>query len=116
MSLYTLYGITALSGIAVNSAIVLIAAANTRVKAGMSPIHATIYAARRRIIPVLITSLTTIAGLFSLAAGFGGNSLIWGPIATAIVSGLSFSTALVLIVIPLLYFANESLKSKIFPR
>ena len=51
----------------------------------MSVLHATLYAARRRVIPILITSLTTIAGLFSLATGLGGKSLIWGPVATAIV-------------------------------
>ena len=103
MSLYTLYGIVALAGIAVNAAIVLISAGNMRLRAGMSVLHATIYAARRRVIPILITSLTTVAGLFSLATGLGGKSLIWGPVATAIVWGLMFSTTLTLIVIPLLY-------------
>jgi multidrug efflux pump subunit AcrB len=103
MSLYTMYGVVALAGIAVNAAIVLISAANARLEAGMSVLHATLYAARRRVIPILITSLTTIAGLFSLATGLGGKSLIWGPVATAIVWGLAFSTVLTLIVIPLLY-------------
>lgn len=103
LSLYTLYGIVALSGIAVNAAIVLISAGNARIKAGMSVLHATLYAARRRVVPILITSLTTIAGLISLATGLGGESLIWGPVATAIVWGLAFSTILTLIVIPLLY-------------
>lgn len=103
MSLYTLYGIVALAGIAVNAAIVLISAGNARLKGGMSVLHATIYAARRRVIPILITSLTTIAGLFSLATGLGGKSLIWGPVATAMVWGLAFSTLLTLILIPLLY-------------
>lgn len=103
MSLYTLYGVVALTGIAVNAAIVMISAANQRLRAGMSVLHATLYAARRRVIPILITSLTTIAGLFSLATGLGGKSLIWGPVATAIVWGLAFSTVLTLIVIPLLF-------------
>ncbi len=103
LSLYTLYGVVALGGIAVNAAIVLISAANQRLKAGMSVIHATVYAARRRVIPILITSLTTIAGLFSLATGLGGHSLIWGPVATAIVWGLAFSTTLTLFVTPLLF-------------
>lgn len=103
LSLYTLYGIIALSGIAVNAAIVLISAANARLQNGMNLLHATVYAARRRVIPVLITSATTIAGLFSLAAGLAGKSLIWGPMATAIVWGLAFSTILTLFVTPLLY-------------
>ncbi len=103
MSLYTLYGIVALAGIAVNAAIVLISAANDRRDAGMSVTHATIYAARRRVIPIIITSFTTIAGLFSLATGIGGESLLWGPVATAIVWGVGFSTVLTLIAIPTLY-------------
>ena len=103
MSLYTLYGIVALAGIAVNAAIVLISAANDRQQAGMSITHATIYAARRRVIPIIITSFTTIAGLFSLATGIGGESLLWGPVATAIVWGVGFSTILTLIAIPTIY-------------
>lgn len=103
LSLYTMYGVVALAGIAVNSAIVLISAANRRLASGMSVLHATLYAARRRVVPILITSLTTVAGLFSLATGLGGESLIWGPVATAIVWGLVVSTTLTLFVIPLLY-------------
>ncbi len=103
MSLYTLYGVVALAGISVNAAIVLISAANQRLEKGMTLLHAIIYAARRRVIPILITSFTTIAGLFSLAVGLAGHSLLWGPVATAIVWGLAFSTCLTLIVIPLLY-------------
>ena len=103
VSLYTLYGVVALAGIAVNAAIVLISAANDRINNGMSLSHATIYAARRRVIPILITSLTTVAGLFSLAVGLAGQSLVWGPVAMAIVSGLSISTLLTLFVIPLIY-------------
>jgi len=109
LSLYTLYGVVALAGIAVNASIVLISAANTRLQAGMTITHATIYAARRRIIPILITTLTTIAGLSSLALGLGGESLIWGPVATAIVWGLAFSSLLTLFAIPLLFrlFVSE---------
>ncbi|MDP1605755.1 MAG: efflux RND transporter permease subunit [Rhodocyclaceae bacterium] len=104
LSLYTLYGVIALTGIAVNSAIVLIAAANERLAAGMSVLHAAVYAARRRVVPILITSVTTVGGLFSLAFGLAGKSLLWGPVAASIVWGLSFSTVLTLFVIPLLYW------------
>jgi multidrug efflux pump subunit AcrB len=104
LSLYTLYGVVALAGIAVNSAIVLISAANDRLRLGMSLKHATLYAGRRRVVPIVITVLTTIAGLFSLAAGLGGDSLIWGPVATAIVWGLGFSSVLTLFVVPVLYY------------
>jgi len=103
LSLFTIYGVVALTGIAVNAAIVLIHAANQRLDAGMSVLHATVYAARRRVVPIIITSLTTVGGLLSLALGLGGKSLLWGPVASAIVWGLVFSTVLTLFVVPLLY-------------
>ena len=98
-----MYGIVALTGISVNSAIVLIDAANSRKKGGMNSVHAIVFAARRRVVPILITSFTTIAGLLSLALGLGGNSLLWGPVASAIMWGLAVSTMMTLFVIPLLY-------------
>ncbi len=107
LSLYTMYGSIALTGIAVNSAIVLIDAANARIRAGMRPLHATIYAARRRVIPILMTTTTTIAGLFSLAVGLGGDSLIWGPVASSIVAGLGVASVLTLFMIPTLYRAFQ---------
>ncbi len=103
LSLYTLYGVIALTGIAVNAAIVLIDAANARRAAGLSTLHATLYAARRRVIAILMTTGTTIAGLFSLAFGLAGKSLLWGPVAASIVWGLAFSTLLTLFVVPVLY-------------
>lgn len=105
LSLYTLYGVIALTGIAVNAAIVLIDAANARRRLRMSVLHASVYAARRRVVPIIITSTTTIAGLFSLAFGLGGKSLIWGPVAASIVWGIGFSTVLTLFAMPLLYWA-----------
>jgi multidrug efflux pump subunit AcrB len=113
LSLFTLYGVVALAGIAVNSAIVLISAANDRLARGMSLMHATIYAARRRIVPIIITSMTTVAGLFSLAAGLAGESLLWGPVATSIVWGLSFSTILTVFSIPLIYRLTMSRSKRI---
>ncbi len=103
LSLFTLYGVVALAGIAVNAAIVLISAANSRLESGMNVVHAAVFAARRRVVPILITSLTTVAGLFSLALGLGGKSLLWGPVATAIVWGLAVSTVLTLLVVPTVY-------------
>jgi multidrug efflux pump subunit AcrB len=105
LSLYTMYGVIALTGIAVNAAIVLIDAANRRRRQRMSVLHAAVYAARRRVVPILITSFTTIAGLFSLAFGLGGKSLVWGPVAASIVWGIGFSTVLTLFVMPVLYWA-----------
>jgi multidrug efflux pump subunit AcrB len=103
LSLYTLYGVIALTGIAVNSAIVLIDAANARLASGMGLFHATLYASRRRVVPILITTTTTIGGLFSLAVGLGGKSLIWGPMAASLVWGLLVATTLTLFTMPILF-------------
>lgn len=103
LSLYTLYGVIALTGIAVNSAIVLIDAANARLASGMGLLHATLYAARRRVVPIIITTTTTIGGLFSLAVGLGGKSLIWGPMAASLVWGLLVATTLTLFTMPILF-------------
>ena len=103
LSLYTLYGVIALAGIAVNASIVLIDAANARLAAGMSLIHATLYAARRRVVPIIITTATTIGGLFSLAVGLGGKSLIWGPMAASLVWGLVVASTLTLFTMPTLF-------------
>jgi multidrug efflux pump subunit AcrB len=103
LSLYTMYGVIALAGISVNAAIVLIDAMNTRLRNGLPVTLSVVSAARRRIVPVAITALTTIAGLLSLALGLGGRSLLWGPVASAIVWGLGISTLLTLFVVPVLY-------------
>ena len=103
LSLFTMYGVVALAGIAVNAAIVLISTANARVASGMSVVWSIVSAARRRVIPIMITSMTTIAGLFSLATGLGGESLIWGPVAASMVWGLMVSSVMTLLFIPLFY-------------
>ncbi|CAG1019904.1 partial Multidrug resistance protein MdtC, partial [Burkholderiaceae bacterium] len=116
LSLFTLYGVIALAGIAVNSAIVLIDAANERRTGGMGTLHAVVWAARRRVVPIIITSATTVGGLLSLAIGIGGKSLLWGPVAASIVWGLTFSTVLTLYVVPLLYLVFMGRKRRIRDR
>jgi multidrug efflux pump subunit AcrB len=103
LSLFTLYGVVALAGIAANDAIVLIATANRQLAKGGTVAFAMAHAARRRFLPIIITSTTTIAGLYSLAVGLGGHSLMWAPVATAIVWGLVFSTLLTLLLVPVIY-------------
>jgi multidrug efflux pump subunit AcrB len=103
ISLYTLYGAIALAGIAVNSAILMFSAAHDRLGAGMGVVHATVYAARRRMLPILITSFTTLVGLLPLAMSSEQSCTQWRPVATAIVWGVGFSTILTLFILPLLY-------------
>ena len=103
ISIFTLYGAVALAGIAVNSAILMFSAAHDRLAAGMGVVHAAVYAARRRMLPILITSLTTLVGLLPLALAGNQSSTMWRPVATAIVWGVGFSTILTLFIVPLLY-------------
>jgi multidrug efflux pump subunit AcrB len=103
ITLYTLYGCVALSGVAVNASIVLVAAGEDRFARGQPALAAAFYAGRRRLVPIIITTLTVIGGLVSLAFGWGGDSLLWGPLAASIIWGLAFATPLTLFVTPLMH-------------
>lgn len=98
-----LYAGVALAGIAVNDAIVLISFINVLRAEGKSVGEAVLSAAGTRLRPILLTSLTTIAGLLPTAIGIGGISVVWQPMASTIIFGLLFSTLTALILIPLLY-------------
>ncbi len=98
-----LYAGVALAGIAVNDAIVLISFINELRGEGKNVREAVTTAAATRLRPILLTSLTTIAGLLPTAIGIGGISVVWQPMASTIIFGLLFSTLTALILIPLLY-------------
>ncbi len=103
LSTTVIYSAVALAGIAVNDAIVLISFINDLRKEGKSVAEAIVEAAGTRIRPILLTSLTTIAGLLPTAIGIGGYSVVWSPMASTIMVGLVFSTLSALFVLPLLY-------------
>ena len=103
LSTIVIYAGIALVGIAVNDAIVLISFINDLRKEGVPHREAVERAVRTRVRPVLLTSLTTIAGLTPTAIGIGGYSVVWGPMAATITFGLIFSTASTLILIPSIY-------------
>lgn len=92
-------GVISLAGIVVNNAILLIEQIDTDIATGQSSGEAIITAGRRRAFPIILTTLTTLSGLMPLA--FSGD--MWGPMAVTIIGGLIVSTALTLVVIPLLY-------------
>jgi len=98
-----IYAGVALAGIAVNDSIVLISFINEERSEGMGVGEAVRAAAATRLRPILLTSLTTIAGLLPTALGLGGRSPVWGPMAGTIVFGLIFSTVTALVFIPSLY-------------
>jgi multidrug efflux pump subunit AcrB len=92
-----------LGGIVVNNAIVLVDAVNQRRGRGMDVNAALVDAARVRVRPILMTTATTVLGLLPMAFGVGEGAALRQPLALSVIGGLVVSTALTLIVIPVVY-------------
>jgi multidrug efflux pump subunit AcrB len=103
LSTTVIYAAVALAGIAVNDTIVLISFINERRDSGVEIAEAVVEGAVTRLRPIVLTSLTTIAGLLPTAVGLGGRSVIWSPMASTIIFGLLFSTITALVVVPCVY-------------
>ncbi|UCF67407.1 MAG: efflux RND transporter permease subunit [Acidobacteriota bacterium] len=94
-------GVVALIGMTVNPAILLVDRMEQRARAGaFTPGAAALAAVRERARPVLMTTTTTVAGLWPLAIVTGRQNEIWPPFATVVIGGLIASTLLTLLVIP----------------
>ena len=104
-------GIIMLSGIAVNSSIILVDRINQLKEAGMSLTEAIVEAAQQRIRPILMTSITTILSLLPMAIAFGDGASLRAPMAIAVIGGLVTSTLLSLVVIPCVYYLFEQMKA-----
>ncbi len=103
VTLFSFFGLVALTGVVVNDSIVLVDFINHRVRGGMDQRQALLEAGRRRLRPVFLTSITTIGGLFPmlLEKSFQAQFLI--PMATSIAFGLMLSTVLVLFQVPVFF-------------
>jgi CzcA family heavy metal efflux pump len=112
LSFFAFLGLVGLSGVVVNSAIVLIDFINQRRRDGGELLESIIDASCTRLRPILMTSVTTVAGLISIAYGWGGGDPFLKPMALAIVGGLMFATVLTLLVIPCLYHVFDDLTQK----
>jgi len=115
LNLQSYIGCIMLGGIVVNNAILLVDQAGRLVRDGMGTRDALIEAGRRRLRPILMTTLTTILGLLPLAFGIGEGSEAQAPLARAVVGGLTGSTLITLVLIPAVYslFHPESKKSNL---
>lgn len=98
-------GAVSLIGIVVNNGIVLIDYANQLQKQGLSAKNAIIESCKARILPIILSALTTIAGLAPLTL-FGGD--LWEPMGLTIIGGLFASTVLTLIVLPIFYLGDNN--------
>ena len=99
----SLIGIIILLGIVVKNGIVLIDYTILCQERGMSVREASVTAARSRLRPILMTTLTTVLGMLPMALGRGEGSEMWNGLGTTVAWGLSFSTLITLVIIPVVY-------------
>jgi HAE1 family hydrophobic/amphiphilic exporter-1 len=97
-----------LVGVVVNNAIVLVDYANLlRREHGMSLHEAMVTAGTRRLRPILMTTITTVLGLLPMSLGIGEGGELQAPLARTIIGGLTTSTLITLVVIPVVYTIIE---------
>lgn len=114
LSIIALIGAIMLVGIVVKNGIVMVDFTNLLRERGLSVSQSVIQAGKSRLRPVLMTTLTTILGMLPLAMGVGEGSETWQPMGIAVIGGLTFSTVLTLIVVPIVYtvFCASSIKKE----
>jgi len=103
LSIIVFIGLIMLAGIVVNNAIVLVDLINKLRERGMERMDAIREAARLRLRPIMMTTLTTVLGLMPMAFGLGEGSEMRTPMAITVMGGLITSTLLTLIVVPVMY-------------
>jgi len=110
ISLFSILGVIALIGIFVNDALVFITTFNDKIKAGVPQQQAVVETGRSRFRPILLTSITTIAGLapLILERSFQAQFLI--PMAISVAYGLLFGTFVLLVLIPALLMITNRIK------
>ena len=100
LSFFSALGMVALTGVVVNSALVLLVFIQRSIKQGMNCRDAILLAGRRRLRAVILTATTTVLGLLPTAYGWGGSDFFVAPMALALSWGLFFATVITLLVIP----------------
>lgn len=103
LSVMSMLGGIMLIGIVVKNGIVLIDYILLCRERGMGIIRSVITAGRSRLRPVLMTTLTTILGMVPMAVGQGVGAEMWRPLGVAVIGGLTVSTVLTLILVPVAY-------------
>ena len=103
-----LVGILILMGIVVKNGIVLIDYTILMQERGMSVAEASVIAAKSRLRPILMTTLTTVLGMIPMAVGRGEGSEMWRSLGMVVAWGLSVSTLVTLVIIPTVYASMSS--------
>lgn len=115
LSLFALIGVLGMTGVVVNNSLVLINRINELRAEGQAVLEAIVEASASRLRPIVLTSMTTVAGLLPLAYGVGGTDVYMGPMSLTLGYGLLFSLPVVLVVIPCLYLTFFNREEKVTP-
>ncbi|MDP8243802.1 MAG: efflux RND transporter permease subunit [Candidatus Hinthialibacter antarcticus] len=111
MSIVSMFGLVALTGVVVNDSLVMVDAANRRRwQEGMTPYDAITSASMRRFRPILLTSLTTFFGLSPMILETSVQARFLIPMAISLGFGIMFSTLIILFLVPSLYMIVEDVK------
>lgn len=112
LGVMAMIGIIILLGIVVKNGIVLIDYTILMRERGMSVIDASVTAARSRLRPILMTTLTTVLGMVPMAVGRGEGSELWRSLGMTVCWGLTISTLVTLILIPTIYCSLATAQEK----
>ena len=112
LSVIAMLGFLMLAGVVVNNGIVFVDYVNQLRLEGMDRTEALVRTGRDRIRPILMTAMTTVFGLFTMALGLGSGGDMLQPLAIVTIGGLSYATLLTLFVVPAIYdiFLKKDLK------
>jgi len=116
LTFFALMGAVGLTGIVVNDSVVLVDFINRLRKSGKDRRDSLIEAGKVRLRPVLMTTITTIGGLVSVAYGIGGGDPFLKPMGLSLIWGLFFATGLTLIMVPCIYAIFDDISEKILHR
>ena len=115
ITIISFFGIVALSGIVVNDSLILIDFINSKIRQGEEVLKAVMESGKDRFRPVLLTSITTIAGLFPLLLETSFQAQFLIPMAISICFGLMIATLLTLLYVPSLYLIVKDI-TDFFPK
>ena len=116
-NMQSIMGVIMLVGIVVNNAIVLVDYINLmRRERNLSVIEAVIESGRLRLRPILMTTLTTVLGLLPLSFGWGAGGEIQAALARVVIGGLTASTLITLVLIPVVYITANGIKEYIIEK
>jgi multidrug efflux pump subunit AcrB len=113
LSLISMFGLVALSGVVINDSIVLVHTANRLVDGGMSLIEAVQKAGVRRFRPIILTSVTTFLGLAPMIFETSLQARILIPMAISLGFGVMFGTLITLLLVPAFYIIETDIKDLI---